>query len=90
MILLDRARLLWQFYVIDGIQGGRFAVYAKLELRSSTARLNSSNWLTISKPRTAAGEEPDEVRTTSRRQASQYLERCRGRQLDRNGADANS
>src|SRR3954447_16991579 len=30
MILLDRARPLWQFYVIDGLQGGRFAVYAKL------------------------------------------------------------
>jgi Wax ester synthase-like Acyl-CoA acyltransferase domain len=30
MILLDRARPLWQFYVIEGLQGGRFAVYAKL------------------------------------------------------------
>ena len=30
MILLDRARPLWQFYVIEGLQAGRFAVYAKL------------------------------------------------------------
>ncbi|MGA8601858.1 MAG: wax ester/triacylglycerol synthase domain-containing protein, partial [Beijerinckiaceae bacterium] len=30
MILLDRARPLWQFYVIEGLQGGRFAIYAKL------------------------------------------------------------
>ena len=30
MILLDRARPLWQFYVIEGLQGGRFAVYGKL------------------------------------------------------------
>jgi diacylglycerol O-acyltransferase / wax synthase len=30
MILLDRTRPLWQFYVIEGLQGGRFAVYAKL------------------------------------------------------------
>jgi WS/DGAT/MGAT family acyltransferase len=30
MILLDRARPLWQFYLIEGLQGGRFAIYAKL------------------------------------------------------------
>jgi diacylglycerol O-acyltransferase / wax synthase len=30
MILLDRARPLWQFYVIEGLHAGRFAVYAKL------------------------------------------------------------
>jgi diacylglycerol O-acyltransferase / wax synthase len=30
MILLDRARPLWQFYVIENLQGGRFAIYAKL------------------------------------------------------------
>src|ERR1700744_1245361 len=30
MILLDRTRPLWQFYVIEGLQGDRFAIYAKL------------------------------------------------------------
>ncbi len=30
MILLDRTRPLWQFYVIENLQGGRFAIYAKL------------------------------------------------------------
>jgi WS/DGAT/MGAT family acyltransferase len=30
MILLDRARPLWQFHFIEGLEGGRFAVYAKI------------------------------------------------------------
>jgi WS/DGAT/MGAT family acyltransferase len=30
MILLDRARPLWQYYVIEGLKGGGFAVYIKM------------------------------------------------------------
>lgn len=30
MILLDRNRPLWQYYIIEGLKGGRFAVYLKM------------------------------------------------------------
>ena len=30
MILLDRARPLWQYYIIEGLESGRFAAYVKM------------------------------------------------------------
>ena len=30
MIVLDRARPLWQYYIVEGLEGGRFAAYVKM------------------------------------------------------------
>jgi len=57
MILLDRARPLWQFYVIEGLQGGRFAIYAKLH----HAAVDGGAGMVIMETIFSASPEPAEV-----------------------------
>lgn len=45
--LMDRSKPLWEFHVIDGIQGGRFAVYLKLH-HAYADGMTMTSWLSRS------------------------------------------
>jgi diacylglycerol O-acyltransferase len=41
--LLDRERPLWEFHLIEGLQGNRFALYMKIELMEACLGLSATN-----------------------------------------------